>query len=268
MLNSTPFPVSLSSSFCSLIVLTLAWTVLFHLSILFYRPSKFALKLVDYTWLILGSLAFFKVSTDTRVSWAVETLPNVEREMVRQYNLLTEYIHGDGLSFLELKYESSPQLEVDTEATRQNSEVLKWVLAVREQAPKTNVLPQRKIKSEELPTLTRVTRPQLLDTIEHIRKLISDFESTLSYYQELQEDTKSDSSDILIRSIFGPILLCFAIGLRLAKVTCEIWGERGSSSNGLLVNTRFTTNIMLDDELQCIAVAYSEVGYSSSSTND
>jgi hypothetical protein len=227
MKQNLPFITYLSSNFWVLLGVFVFFLVVLDLILVrWLKLGKAAWKRVDYIWLAVAALGLLSTSSEARRLLATNLLENQKVFTAASYShfrYLAEFGTGPVIcrQFTQTQY--SPE-NLD-EMQREYDLACEYYKSLVAALPTT--VPEKFDRVEMPSNLKRLSFTDKI-LVEDFRRLDRAFGDYAQAQKELEELVASQSRSNLEMSaaILGPLLLAFALALRITKVTGEIKLEK------------------------------------------
>ncbi|END2490690.1 TPA: hypothetical protein ACGUPI_004698 [Vibrio vulnificus] len=204
------------SSSLNFVILSLALTIIFHVPIWCgLNLSKRKWKRIDYLWPLLAGIGMLGAVSEIKAKIALDWQ---ETEQVRAVSVL-ESIHQFSLDKLRSDI-CMGQVAIDGGVTY--NQACLWYLEIARKLKNVDFakLPESSIFYAEAPDLEYIQGDKVW-----INGMIQQYEARkVQYHKTAQAQLKQPFEELLW--FVSPYLLCFAIALRLTKVTAELRLEK------------------------------------------
>jgi hypothetical protein len=187
------------------------------------RISAVAWKRVDYIWLGFAALGLIGAVAQSRQLTATNFLPYASQTKSLDFRNIRQYIEMEVGSpaicrtFTRTQY--SPPPEEAERILHEYNRVCEWFNQVSATFPKTE--PSGEIPFTSLPASPEVTLKDLRETVAGLRVTFDYYNERARYVAMLRASTEhSDAEQAL--TLVSPLLLAFALALRITKVTGEV----------------------------------------------
>lgn len=209
----------------NLLLLLLVMVIIFHLLFVWPRNlSKKQWKRIDYIWLLVAALGIISLSANIRIMVADNWYTIEKNRAIFKYEWIQKIVtdfHPGWLcrTFIRTAYSPNNLDEIQQEhntACQWNKEINKII-----SSEEASSLPD--ITFERIPSLN-VTDHILLEAKQDVETAINDYAKQRQVYMLTQHDKSRTELENTLQYL-SPILLCFAIALRIAKVSGEIRHE-------------------------------------------
>jgi len=204
-------------------VLLLACLILIlHLLLVWPRNlSRTSWKRVDYFWLGVATIGLLSLAAEVRVSEAKGWLQLEKARAVAILEIIELFIAEPESShfcviFVRGEY-SPPEFDARQHQYQQGCEWRKSVARYLAGLDKQNAPP---LKFDDLPRVN-FDDPGLLETVVWLKERLDDYGEQQKKISETQNASTQRAWEAAL-VYFAPFLLCFAIALRITKVTGEI----------------------------------------------
>ena len=228
-MTEVPLPIRVATDFWSLLGILLVLVVLCHATILgLLKLDKVGLKRLDYFWLGIAAIGLIKTAGDTRAWWATSQLPSAARRLDFSIGELQSRVVQNPPRYLSTEFirtEYSPPEPEFSNVQAQYRRAWEWVKSLPPHLPVSPGPPYPKIDFAKAPPPDGITDPNVESTVQWIQRLLNEYESRRKEYEVLMTEVKRTDGEAMYL-VFGPILLCLALAIRITKVTGEIRMER------------------------------------------
>jgi hypothetical protein len=205
-----------------------AEVVLFHLLLVFWlKIGKRAWKIVDYIWLRLAALRIFGAAGQARQLVATKTVASSsQRTQIPYMQLLSfvdQYSQEGPVCRTSVRSQFSPPSAQFQRAQRDYDSVCRWFWDVQRKLPRlADLYPDLKeVDPKNLASEPDVPETELRETLRGFHNQVSLYNTDAKEYGGIVRATKQSSADQLL-VFLSPLLLSFAIALRITKVTGEL----------------------------------------------
>lgn len=226
------FLIQLATDFWVLTGFLCVLLVVLHFFMIYVlKLDKVGWKRTDYFWLGIAALGLMKTTSEVRLMVAESSLSDTRSRVVSGLKELRRVVAQSPTGSLCAKFvksESSPS-DFD-ERQRQHDVACKWVTSISSLVPESDEPPFKELRFVDTQPPEDITARDVIQSMEWIQRLFDDYEQRRKEYEDLLillERTDGERTHI----IFGPILLCIALAIRITKVTGEIRLERQSKTD-------------------------------------
>jgi hypothetical protein len=205
-----------------------AEVVLFHLLLVFWlKIGKRAWKIVDYIWLSLAALGIFGAAGQARQLVATNTgASSSQRTQIFYMQLLSfvdQYSHEGPVCRAFVRSQFSPPPAQFQRAQKDYDSVCHWFWDVQRKLPRlADLYPDfKEVDPKNLPSEPDVPETELREILRGFHNQVGLYNADAKECGSIVRATKQSSAEQLL--VFtSPLLLSFAIALRITKVTGEI----------------------------------------------
>jgi len=223
MKQNLPFIPYITSNFWALLGLFIFFLIALDLILVrWLKLGKIAWKRVDYIWLAVAALGLLSASSEARRLLATNLLENQKAFTATNYDFLRQQVQfGTGPAicrqFVRTQY-SPDDLE---EAQKEYDLACEFYKSLSASIP-ANV--SEKFQPVEIPSNLKkpsVKDKILLEDFNRLDRLFGEYNQSRRDLEELIA-SQSRSNLEVAAAILGPLLLAFALALRITKVTGEL----------------------------------------------
>lgn len=216
------------------VILLIFLGALLTFDLLFVRWSRYRLgtigwKRVDYIWLSLTLISVIGYTTQSRAVLAKYLSNNARERMDVVYGLLGGYVRMyDKSPAICRTFVRSPYSPPEEQFKRTQAEfdaACGWFSQVAQAIPKSRPPQTTEVPWRSLPSPPPVTNAGLKEDIEVIRQSVEEFNASGANFKRLESETQRHGSEEVLL-VISPLLIAFALALRITKVTGEIRIER------------------------------------------
>jgi len=197
-----------------------AWVLCDLILIRFAKFGILAWRRVDYVWLSMALIGVATTTMQTRQEYAENllTIQKTRHESILQF--MTAVVTSNEIGCSPLPYSGANKLT--SEESRMHHEIsllqCAWFSKVLEKLDKTK---QENVKLELSSLLNTYPRGADYALHQRVEDLFEEYQVTEASISNLQAQSQLSDSERMFRYL-GPIVIAFALGLRMAKVTAEV----------------------------------------------
>jgi hypothetical protein len=223
MKQNLPFITDITSNFWALLGVFAFFLIALDLILVrWLKLGKTAWKRVDYIWLAVAALGLISASSEARRLLATNLLENQKAFTAANYDFLRQHVQfGTGPAicrqFVRTQY-SPDNLE---DAQKEFDLACGFYRSLLASIP-DNV--SEKFQPVELPTNLKkpnVKEKMLLEDFDRLDKIFGEYNQSRRELEELIASQNRSGFEMSV-AILGPLLLAFALALRMTKVTGEL----------------------------------------------
>jgi hypothetical protein len=205
-----------------------AEVLFFHLVLVFWlKLGKRAWKIVDYVWLSLAALGILGAAGQARQLFATNTVASSSQRTQISYMQLLSFVdqfsQEGAVCRTFVRSQFSPPPAEFLRAQKDYDSVCHWFWDVQRKLPRlSDVYPDLKeVDLKNLPSEPTVSETDLRETLRGFHNQVDLYNNDAKEYGSVVGATKQSSVEGLL--VFtSPLLLSFAIALRISKVTGEL----------------------------------------------
>ena len=226
------FLIELVATPAYLLITFVAALVISHFVLIkFFKLSAIAWKRVDYIWLSMAAFGLFATSSQVDQYLSGQLLQNLEIPRAENdYRLLRRWVDDaakpeSSICIVRVRSDFSPD-DFDDIVQEQQSQC-SYFKSLNTNMPSSVSYP--------LKPLVELGYVQYLGTtnyesfyVETLQKYASEYEEQRDLVLSRELALQTSTFEFLMM-LFGPLLLCLALALRMTKVTAEIQAERHKS---------------------------------------
>lgn len=187
-----------------------------------FRLGKKGWKKVDYFWLAIGALGLIAASADARMLIAKNMVEQKAEAAIHRYKMLRTHLQfGTSIAicrkFNRTKF--SPQ-NLD-EIQKEFDAACDWFKLTVNKMPSGPGGALKRLEANEVLPIPKVTDPMLEEIFKEYQSLLAAYNRTADEVHQLEAQSSHSGYEDLLR-VLAPILLAFALALRITKVTGEL----------------------------------------------
>ncbi len=199
-------------------------TILLHIMLIIFKPGKLILRITDYIWILVAFIGLVKLTSDIRQMVVNNYVQNESLRVDHARSFLV-----DSLKYLKLdacrtffRTKESPD-NFDEIVQDYNSSCL-WFKKNIEQSPYPfdTIINNKDYFSSMKQSVSNISMLEHIASIQKIQKTYLDAKDKLQNIEHL----KSKADGELLLFYLSPLIICFALSLRLTKVTGDWMLER------------------------------------------
>jgi hypothetical protein len=224
--NDLPFPLRIASNPWRLIIAFVIFLIVFDLVLVrLLRLNKIAWKRIDYIWLIIAALGLLSTATESRRLLAVNEIEVVKFRAASEYKFLQSEIRSAKnwicSPFHRTEY-SPPDYDEIVQEFSKACDYYDSLLVNLSSEPPTNFGRFDLPKNIQRPNVKNDSLRDSFIRLDSYIERYNQFSTEHANLIKLNDKTEFERGLTLL----GPLLLAFALALRITKVTGEIKLER------------------------------------------
>jgi hypothetical protein len=222
-MDDLPTVVRWSTSFWALLGVLVVSLALLHVALIWVaKIGKVGWKAADYIWLAVAALGLLKLAADSRVFIANNQLTIATDRASWSLNYLRKSLDADAQQTLCRKSIRSADSPENFDAMQKEYDAAcQWMKQAFSLLPNGDAPPFMSVSFTETNFPVWIDDPVILRTVNDIKRSFDQYDGTRRNYEQIRSKLGRTGGEELNLAL-GPLLVCFAIALRITKVTGEI----------------------------------------------